>query len=397
MSRRPIARSPDLSRLLAEGYDIAIRAGHLVVSRIPYVTAAKAAVAYGTLITRLNLQDDKTKAPDDHTILFAGQYPCDKDGRPIEGIRNTSQPVKIAEGLVADHRFSAKPQPKGNYDNYYDKIVTYAGILSGPAMALDATVLPNPGAFVPAAEDDDFVFKYLDTASPRAEITAATAKVEMRKVVIIGAGGSGSYVFDLVVKTPVEQIHTYDGDILHQHNAFRAPGAASGDELAAEPKKVAYLEAIYSKMRRGIVPHPEHVDAPNIDQLRDADFVFVCIDDGPAKAFIIEKLEEFGRSFIDVGMGIFLQDEALGGIVRVTTSTPAKRDHVRAKQRIPLSKVDDGNEYDRNIQTAELNALNAALAVIKWKKLCGFYIDLEKEHHSTYSIDGNEMTNEDPG
>jgi hypothetical protein len=70
---------------------------------------------------------------------------------------------------------------------------------------------------------------------------------------------------------------------------------------------------------------------------------------------------------------------------------------VRAKQRIPLSKVDDGNEYDRNIQTAELNALNAALAVIKWKKLCGFYIDLEKEHHSTYSIDGNEMTNEDPG
>jgi hypothetical protein len=27
--------------------------------------------------------------------------------------------------------------------------------------------------------------------------------------------------------------------------------------------------------------------------------------------------------------------------------------------------------------------------------LFGFYIDLEKEHHSTYSIDGNEMTNED--
>lgn len=394
MSRRPIARSPDLSRLLADGYDIAVRAGHLVVSRIPYVTEAKA-VAYGTLLTRLNLQDDKTKAPDDHTILFVGRYPCDKDGRPIEGIRHTSQPVKIADGLVADHGFSAKPQPKGNYDDYYDKIVTYAGILSGPAKALDATVRPNPGAFVTAAEDDDSVFKYLDTASPRAEITAATAKLEMRKVVIIGAGGSGSYVFDLVVKTPVEQIHIYDGDILHQHNAFRAPGAASGDELAAEPKKVAYLEAKYSPMRRGIVSHPEPVNPSNIDQLRDADFVFVCMDDGPAKAFILEKLEEFGCSFIDVGMGIFLQEEALGGILRVTTSTPAKHDHVRGKQRIPLSKAHD-NEYGRNIQTAELNALNAALAVIKWKKLCGFYIDLEKEHHSTYSIDGNEMTNEDP-
>ena len=108
-----------------------------------------------------------------------------------------------------------------------------------------------------------------------------------------------------VAKTSVEQIHAHDGDILHQHNAFRVPGAASGDELAAEPKKVTYFEGIYSKMRRGIVSHPEHVDASNIDQLRDADFVFVCIDDGAAKAFIIEKLEEFGRSFIDVGMGIF--------------------------------------------------------------------------------------------
>jgi hypothetical protein len=101
---------------------------------------------------------------------------------------------------------------------------------------------------------------------------------------------------------------------------------------------VAYFGDIYSKMRRGIVSHPEHVDASNIDQLRDADFVFVCIDDGPAKAFILEKLEEFGRSFIDVGMGIFLQDEALGGIVHVTTSTPTKRDHVRGKRCIPVSK-----------------------------------------------------------
>jgi hypothetical protein len=394
LSRRPIARSADLSRLLGEGYDIAVRAGHLVVSRIPYVTAGRA-VAYGKLITQLDLQNDRTKPPNDHTVFFAGEYPCDRDGRPIEAIRNSSGPVNIAEGLVAQHRFSAKPQPKGNYDDYYEKIVNYAAILSGPARALDASVRPNPGSFVPAAEDDDSVFEYLDTASPRSEITAATAKLEIRKVVIIGLGGSGGYVFDLVAKTPVEQIHTYDGDILHQHNAFRAPGAASGNELAVEPKKVAYFGDIYSKMRRGIVSHSEHVDASNIDQLRDADFVFVCIDDGPAKAVILEKLEEFGRSFIDVGMGIFLQDGALGGILRITTSTPAKRDHVRGKRRIPLSKEDERNEYDRNIQTAELNALNAALAIIKWKKLCGFYIDLEKEHHSTYSIDGNEMTNED--
>ncbi len=47
------------------------------------------------------------------------------------------------------------------------------------------------------------------------------------------------------------------------------------------------------------------------------------------------------------------------------------------------------------IQVAELNAFNAALAVIKWKKIRGFYRDLERELHSTYTTDGNLLLNAD--
>ena len=46
-------------------------------------------------------------------------------------------------------------------------------------------------------------------------------------------------------------------------------------------------------------------------------------------------------------------------------------------------------------QIADLNALSAVLAVIKWKKRRGFYADLENEHHTTYTIDGNAITNEE--
>ncbi len=53
------------------------------------------------------------------------------------------------------------------------------------------------------------------------------------------------------------------------------------------------------------------------------------------------------------------------------------------------------DEYSRNIQIADLNALNAALAVIKWKKFCGFYRDLACERFTTYAIDGNKLINED--
>ena len=51
-------------------------------------------------------------------------------------------------------------------------------------------------------------------------------------------------------------------------------------------------------------------------------------------------------------------------------------------------------EYERNVQLVELNALlNAALAVIKWKKVRGFYNDLERELNCEYVIDGNKLIN----
>ncbi len=53
------------------------------------------------------------------------------------------------------------------------------------------------------------------------------------------------------------------------------------------------------------------------------------------------------------------------------------------------------NDYSQNIQIADLNALHAALAVIKWKKLVGFYLDLEKEHFSVYASSDNNLINED--
>ena len=42
------------------------------------------------------------------------------------------------------------------------------------------------------------MFKYADTASSRAGIAVATAKLEIGKVGIVGVGGSGSYILDLV-------------------------------------------------------------------------------------------------------------------------------------------------------------------------------------------------------
>jgi hypothetical protein len=392
MSQQLISRSPDLTRLRDDGYDVEVRSGHLLVKDVPYVNSAKE-VRLGTLVSELTLAGDVTSTPSTHVAHFVGEHPCLKDGSQIAQIKNQSREQKLAEGVVIQHSFSSKPL-SGAYKDYYEKMTTYAAIISSQAQSLDRKATPMPFPVVEPAEDES-VFNYLDTASSRAGIGAVAKKLEVEKLAIVGLGGTGSYVLDLVAKTPVKEIHLFDGDKLLNHNAFRSPGAASIDQLRARPLKVAYLQDQYSKMHRRIVAHGCYLDGSNSDELKGMDFVFLCLDKGSQKQAIIEHLEAWGAAFIDVGMGVQLVDDALLGVVRVTTSTPAKRDHVRGKKRIPFTDGDGHNEYSQNIQIADLNALNAALAVIKWKKLCGFYRDLEGEHFSAYEIDGNHLLNED--
>jgi hypothetical protein len=393
MSQKPISRSADLTRLRNEGYDLEIRLDHLLVKDVPYVAAGRI-VKRGTLVMTLKLAGDVTVKPDDHVAHFMGEYPCRADGTQIEQIRNESARRELGPGVAVDHRFSAKPMPSGSYEDYYAKVTQYVTILSGYAQVIEPGVTAKTFRPVSAAEvKEETVFKYIDTASTRAEIGSVTAKLAaVKKVAIVGLGGTGSYVLDFVAKTPVGEIHLFDGDEFLQHNAFRSPGAPSIEELSARPKKAAYFKGIYDKMRNGIFVHEGYIVPENVDELRDMSFVFMCLE-GPAKKLIVEKLEEFGIAFIDVGMGVYLSEGSLGGILRATTSTPAQRDHLR--KRISFSDNADRNEYDVNIQIADLNALNATLAVIKWKKLMGFYQDLDGEHHSTYTVGGNMLRNED--
>lgn len=291
MSQKPIDLNPDLRRLRDEGYSVDVRDGYLVVSDIPYVDAHRI-VRRGVLVSELTMLADRTQTPSTHVIKFAGEYPCTNEGVPIEAIRNQSQHEQVAPGLYVNHAFSSKPTI-GYYKDYYEKIRTYAGIISGYAQAIDPSASP---LFVRPLvnSDSETPFHYIDTASSRAGITMLTRKLNTPRVAIVGLGGTGSYVLDLIAKTPIDQIHIFDGDKFYQHNAFRAPGAASRDELERAAYKVDYFASIYSQMHRGVVPHANFVGRADLELLQAMDFVFICMDSGPAKLMLIEALHAGG-------------------------------------------------------------------------------------------------------
>lgn len=388
MSQQLISRNADLKRLRDEGYDVSIKYDHLVIRDVPYVNSSRE-VKHGYMVTTLELQNDITQTPiQDHVMMFCGDYPCDHTGAKLEKI-NANQAASPGPDLPVQHRFSSKPQ--GGYRDYHQKVTTYINILMGPAQIINPDVKAQTYPTIRATEEES-IFLYLDTATSRAGITTANLKLELAKVAIVGLGGTGSYVLDLVAKAPVKEIHLYDADRFSQHNAFRSPSAASPGELDEKLTKVAYFSRLYSKFRRGIVPHPVYMDEFNLHELQGLDFVFISIDDGAAKRVLVNALTGFGVPFIDVGAGLRIKDDTIAGGLRVTTVTPQKSDHVEGS--ISFGEYKGENVYEQNIQVADLNALNAALAVIRWKKEFGFYAEGEREHQTLYTIDGNLLAND---
>jgi hypothetical protein len=289
---------------------------------------------------------------------------------------------------------SARPEGR-EFADYHELVTAYVALIAGHAYAIDPGITAKTRRGPVVSDDPDTPFLYIDTATSRAGTGALAGRLAEGGVAIVGLGGTGSYVLDLVAKTPVRTIHLFDADTFDQHNAFRAPGAPSKADLAARRLKVAHFAGIYSNMHRGIVPHAAALDRKSLHLLQHLDFVFLCIDDSAAKRTIIARLERLCLAFVDVGIGLELTGEGLVGAARVTTSTSAMRNHVRDKERIPFAGGGEPDAYGSNIQVAELNALNAALAVIRWKRLKGFYADEGGEHHSVFVVGANQLLSDD--
>jgi len=383
--------NPDLKRLLDEGFNVSLSSSdnHLLLRDVPYVASDKT-VRYGTLVAPLTLNGHKLNPPADHVVHFVGRQPCDKDGVEIAQIKNAENLRDLDKGLRIDRTFSARPPEP--FKDYYEKLTSYVRILEAPAKAVDPGATAKTFAPYQPGENES-VFKYTDTASSRAGISAISAKLSAEKIGIVGLGGTGSYVLDLVAKTPVAEIHIFDGDVFASHNAFRSPGAPTIEQLHDRPSKVRHFGEIYANIRRGISVHEGFIDPDGPQNLNALTFVFLCMDGGSAKKAIIQDLIGQHIPFVDVGIGLGEVNSTLQGLLTTTTATTAKNDHIA--RRISFAEPTGDDEYNHNIQVAELNALNAALAVIKWKKLRGFYADSSQEHFTVYTIEHNTLINEE--
>jgi hypothetical protein len=223
-------------------------------------------------------------------------------------------------------------------------------------------------------------FVYPDTGTARAGLADMNAKFRGHRIGIIGLGGTGSYILDQVSKTWVDAIELFDGDVFDNHNAYRAPGAADIEDLKLRPNKAEHFARQFSHMHTGITAHPVFITADNLDLLSTCTFVFMAAADAEDKPTILAWLRERGIPAIEVGMGIRDERGRLSGLLAVVNHFPNMPEG-------PISTSTGGaNEYDRNIQTADLNGLNAMIAVINWKKYLTYYAEFEQVNETVYRV-----------
>lgn len=383
MFQKLVSHNPDLERLVDRGYAVAFECGYLFVRDVPYLDA-ELGLKTGAMVAKLEHIDEARVKQDDHQIWFAGSTPHGLDGQPIPNLAGGPATLPLGEhckDVVVERRFSNKPKGSGGFSDFFEKIESYVAIIAGPAMEKHGV---DPYTFRTVKEaGSESVFTFTDTLTSRAEITDLSAKFKDDVVAVIGLGGTGAYVLDFLVKTPVREIRAFDPDRFYVHNAFRSPGRMAPDEF--DKNKADLYQARYENFRTGLSIKPKFVDASCADDFAGVTFAFVCVDKGSSRAGVFDLLISKGIPFIDVGMGLSRKHGPLGGMLRATYFSAEDGDKVRAMGLAELA--DSPNDvYRTNVQIGELNALNACLAILRFKQLRGFYAEAPPYYHILFDI-----------
>jgi molybdopterin/thiamine biosynthesis adenylyltransferase len=362
------------------GYLIDFIGGYLVFFGLPYLDQ-DGKLQHGDWASPVDLNGQVIDPPTNHQAWWRGSRPHDQQGRQLK-LGGGAHKVTVSDDLITDFSFSYKLLDENGtmraYRSFDEKVQTYLDTITAPALAAYPLATPLRAIAIKAAAQGS-PLRYPDTMSSRYHINDLSALLRGKRVAIIGLGGTGSYILDFLARTHLAQITLFDDDKVHVHTIFRFPSFIPN---AIGRLKVEVLSQHYDQWHGGIDGIPERIRAENVERLKGFDFVFVSVDDGPARRLIIDWLSANGVPYVDCGMGLNRSAVGLSGFVRVTGGDRKAFDDNVGTVRLPVENAKE-DEYRKHAQITELNALNATMAVIRFKQHFGL---LDREDEATSLI-----------
>lgn len=362
----------DLVRQEAQrrGWTIEVHPNRVSVGGVPY---RKKGGQTGTCQISIETEDDLSmRAPENsggapHAARLSGVdegHAYQANGEPVGNVLWTDGTKECVISIKRDD---------GEYLNGWHALLVYTATVAGEVRG-------------EARERIEKIFRFEIAGQNARDMQDWRDRARGQRIGIVGLGGVGLWILDLMSKTDVKEIRIWDGDKIEGRNLVRAPGWAGQDAIGRN--KAEYFGEHYGRMRAGVTTYGQywHSGDPD-DTLEGLDFVFVAVDKVETRTGLCEKLEEKRVPFIDVGMGIERREERVRGSCQVFFSGEDP-----SRWRIGIPTAEGAGEQDYyELQLADLGALNAALAVGIWRRHIGQYEEEEKDWLIRYWIDNNDL------
>ena len=353
------------------GWTLEVRQNRISVSDVPYRKkdgeAGRCQITVETQADGLSMKAPENSGGAGHAARLSGVKggrAYQTTGEPVGNVLWTDEAKECVISILRDD---------GAYVNAWHALAVYSSRVAGEVGAEEREQLESVYKFEIDGEDDRDMKVWRDRARGQ-------------KIGIVGLGGVGLWILDLMSKTDVREIRIWDGDKIEGRNLVRAPGWASQEAIGKN--KAEFFGEQYGRMRKGISFHGQywHPDQAE-DSFDGLDFGFVAVDEAKTRTALCEKLEEMRIPFIDVGMGIERRNERVRGSCQVFFSGQDP-----GRWRIGIPTVEGAGEEDYYaLQLADLGALNAALAVGAWRRHIGQYEEEEKDWLIRYRVDNNDL------
>lgn len=266
---------------------------------------------------------------------------------------------------------------EANYRDAWEALKTYINAIYGGFRASDPNgshQAQRPYTFLIPGERSRDEVQWLDL-------------VRGEKIVIVGLGGVGAWIADLLVKADVSEIHGWDDDLIEVKNIIRMPGAVSPDWIGKP--KAKWFEESYGKIHHQVYGHEENVTDNNATEMcTNTTFGFVAVDNDEGREIACNTMAEVGIPFIDVGISVNRNCGQVTSSIRLITAS--LYDDVWRKA---IPKVDKaGQEIYGKLELPDIAAIAAGLAVQSWRKMRGQMAQDRASECMVYRAETNKIT-----
>ena len=211
--------------------------------------------------------------------------------------------------------------------------------------------------------------------------------VAQERVGIVGLGGVGGWIADLVVKANPQEVHGWDYDCIEPKNILRMPGGLDPDVWIGR-QKADWFQETYSVIHTNVQGHNVKVLAENVkDVIERTTFCFVAVDDADDRMMVCDSLANADIPFVVAGLSLVRKDKRVTVSMRIVTAhvgVPSWRDAI---PQVGQTGQDDYGSLD----LPDVYSMAAGWSIHSWRKMRGQFWQEQREECLDYSANDQSL------